>query len=134
MSGVAVDSQIDPQSFSDGLVRAVLPSILQGDVPEYELSRASVERVEETRGLLDAFLRDPPEIHQQALLDAAAPFAPPPSLARRDETYAIIIGMIALRATTSEFLYEYSVVERYQRAAGWVCENFNKIIWWDCDA
>lgn len=131
--GVLSRPEIDPEAFSEALVRFVVPSVLNGDVPAHELGAVAERRLGEARKLSAAYAGNTPSEHRRALMDAAEALVPPASLASRDDTYSVLLGMIAFRAASGDLLYQYSVYERYERAASWVCENFRPLIWWNCD-
>lgn len=85
------------------------------------------------RGLYGA-RRDSRGDNVAALLEAAASFQPPPELDERDAALTLLMGVIALKASTPGLIFRYrDVYDRYQLAADWVCENFGELIWWNCD-
>src|SRR5437899_11404904 len=114
-------ARFDAESYTELLETTVIPGILQGVRPK----DAKFLPLVKTYGRTSASER------QHALLDAAKPFAPPPQFEGGGEANRVLIGMIALRAATTDYLRLYPQARvRHKRAASWVCENFAEIMWW----
>jgi hypothetical protein len=132
MTSTVPAPQVDPRSFAEALTTTILPAILNGEHSE-TISAVWGQRLGHLADAAETYRRSHPEEHQAALLAAAEPFAPPRTLIGASATYNVLIGVIALRAATSELLSVPDVHERYKHAASWVCVNFGSLIWWNCD-
>src|SRR5712692_2752082 len=97
---------LDARSFADQLEETVIPAILKAG------QRGSYSQV------LDAYSREPAKDRQQALWLEAKQFAPPNDLPGASEVHAVLVGMIAFRAATSEYVERFPEVQsRHHHAA-----------------
>src|SRR2546425_7721041 len=114
-------SEFDARAFAVRLEAEVLPGILDGITDAIAREPRMTEKLQAAT-VIHREIRDEPEVHARALLAAAAPFAPPAGLEGGSETHALLLGMIAFRAATTEFIQRYPDSQaRHRRAAGWVC-------------
>ncbi len=112
--------RFDPNAWASFLQSAVIPNIRAGAMEA---------------GGQDIWAPEPsPEAEQQALIQASEGLAPPKDMVGAGEMYAVLMGIVALRANTSDFVRQFPDARaRYFAAAGWFCENLGELIFWNCD-
>jgi len=104
----------------------------RGDWEPEELLRAFENEIRPAIGTTSerrTLARDLSEVDQTSLEKATASLRPDPNLPRSDEVYAALQDLVAERASLENGDSEL----RFVAAAGWLCQNFRKFIWWDCD-
>jgi hypothetical protein len=115
--------RFDPQAYAAVLVQEVMPTIFLGEVqswPETDVQEA-IRRNETS------------EENESALLAATETLAPPRDLPNHGSVYAVVMGVVALKASTREYALGIPNPNvRYSRAADWVCDNLGEAIWWNC--
>jgi hypothetical protein len=99
------------------------------------LIQADDQRYKNEQGPRSPSIRgESPSAVELALYEVTASMAPPTSLEGSGRVTDVLRGLIRERAETLEFQDAYrDPFERYSMAGSWICENFRKLIWWDCD-
>ena len=124
----------DASAYAARLEETVLPGILNGLTGDVAVRPRAADRLQAVSFIQKELAASGPESQARALLEAAAPFAPPDDLQGGADTHALLLGMIAFRAATTDFIQRYPDLRvRYRHAASWVCENLRDIFWWTCD-